>query len=141
MNVGWIWIISVLLIGSVYDCKYYKLPLWLLVLGVLGGLFCWVYQGEGVSESLISLLPGLAALGLSYITREQIGYGDGILLLMIGICVGLQHSIWIIFTALLGSFVASLFLIIFRKARGRERIPLVPYLWMGAMIVMIGSLI
>ena len=36
-------------------------------------------------EWLLSLLPGAGFLTLSYISREQVGYGDGLLLLTVGI--------------------------------------------------------
>ena len=39
-------------------------------------------------EWLLSLLPGAGFLTLSYISREQVGYGDGLLLLTVGIWLG-----------------------------------------------------
>lgn len=141
MILRWFLIIAVLVVGSIYDCKYYKLPIWLLGLGLLGGLFCWMLQGKELTELLPGMLPGLVALVLSYITQEQIGYGDGIILLIIGCCLGVKYCVWIVFAALLGCFLTSLLLIIFHKAKKKARIPFVPYMCIGTIVVMIGSLI
>ena len=43
-------------------------------------------------EWLLSLLPGAGFLTLSYISREQVGYGDGLLLLTVGIWLGFGQT-------------------------------------------------
>ena len=62
-------------------------------------------------EWLLSLLPGAGFLTLSYISREQVGYGDGLLLLTVGIWLG--------------------FGLMRKKIRKQDSIPLVPFLLLG----------
>lgn len=146
MSLGfWIYISAVLLVGSVYDYKYYKLPVWLLSFGMAGGVIGIAYgyfaEGMPLFEVLSCIFPGIVSLILSYITREQIGYGDGVLLLAIGGCLGLEKTVWIVFAGLLGSFLISVFLIIFQKAEKGRRLPFVPFLCVGTVLVMIRSLL
>lgn len=135
-----IYISIILLIGSIYDCKYYKLPVWLLTGGMTGAAvgigYCLVLEKRNLTEVLCCLLPGMVSLILSYITREQIGYGDGMLLLAIGGCMGAENSVWIVFAALLGSFVVSIFFVVFRRAGKDRRLPFVPFLFLGTVVVL-----
>lgn len=141
----WIFISIVLLVGSIYDGRFFYLPVWLLIIGSLGGLLGCVYYclGEGVMplEVLLRFMPGIVVLLLAYATREQIGYGDAILLMAIGGCVGCEKTLWILFVALLGTFIASVCLLVTGKARRDRRLPFVPFLLGGNMLVMLGSLV
>ena len=67
-------------------------------------------------EWLLSLLPGAGFLTLSYISREQVGYGDGLLLLTVGI---------ILCSVLCGVLLMR------KKIRKQDSIPLVPFLLLG----------
>lgn len=145
MSLGlWVYISVILLVGSIYDCKYYKLPVWLLTCGMAGGvagiLYSFFVEGNTLLDVLYCILPGIVSLLLSYITQEQIGQGDGVLLLAIGGCVGLEKTVWIVFAGLLGSFLISVFLIIFQKAKKNRRLAFVPFLFGGTVAVMIRDL-
>ena len=72
-------------------------------------------------EWLLSLLPGAGFLTLSYISREQVGYGDGLLLLTFGVLT-------------LGLILCSVLcgvLLMRKKIRKQDSIPLVPFLLLG----------
>ena len=72
-------------------------------------------------EWLLSLLPGAGFLTLSYISREQVGYGDGLLLLTVGIWLGFGQT----FGVLCGVLLMR------KKIRKQDSIPLVPFLLLG----------
>lgn len=133
-----VYITVILIIGSVYDWKYYGLPVWLLLMSILGGLGGALYSLLGKDASLINVgmafLPGVIALILSYITREQIGYGDGLLMLAVGGCIGIQQTMVVVGIALGTSFVASVVLVILRKASRTQKLPFVPFLCVGWLI-------
>lgn len=132
-----------LLVGSVYDCKYYRLPVWLLFLSVSTGmvscLFARFEGGKGTMEVMCCMLPGMISLLFSYATGEQLGYGDGIFLLAIGGCFGLRQTLWVILIGIFGSFLASIFLILFRKAKKNRRLAFVPFLLCATILVMVGD--
>lgn len=140
-----IYISLILLIGSVYDWKYYGLPVWLLLISILGGLGGALYSLLGKDASLINVgmafLPGVIALILSYITREQLGYGDGLLILALGGCLGLQHTIVVVGIALGASFVTSVALVLSRKVSRTQKIPFVPFLCVGWLIAWGGGVL
>lgn len=142
---GNVYITVVLIIGSVYDWKYYGLPVWLLLISILGGLGGAVYSLLGKDVSLMNVgmafLPGAIALILSYITKEQLGYGDGLLILALGGCMGLQQTIVVVGIALGVSFVTSVALVLSRKATRTQKIPFVPFLCIGWFIAWGGGVL
>ena len=131
------------MVGSIYDWKYRSVPVWILIVGGLGGMagiLCTLVGTYGRStEVWLALLPGAMALLLAYITREQIGYGDGVLLLIMGGCLGSYKVIVALLVAIAGSGVVSMLLLICRKAERSSRIPFVPFLCMGSFVTMLGG--
>ena len=50
-------------------------------------------QADAVQFLLTAILPGCVLLLIGKITRQEIGYGDGILLLVCGLCLGDRKSV------------------------------------------------
>ncbi len=144
MIIGWIFVLVVLLIGSIYDIKSYSLPMGLVLVGLGGGLVGWGYAlcvGECAWwEMLVCLLPGGLFAILAFLTKEQIGYGDSLLLLMLGGCVGGEATVRIWICGLVVSFFISVLLLVLRKADKKTRIPFVPCLLLGSLIIGAGGL-
>lgn len=145
MKLSGAYMVAVLLIGSVYDWKYFSLPVWLLAVSVLGGICGVMYSLFWEDATLFSVgmafLPGVSALLLSYITREQIGYGDGILLLAMGGSMGLEAVIVAVGIALAASFVVSVTLVVLKKVGRAQKLPFVPFLFLGSIITWGGGLL
>ena len=83
---------------------------------------------------LIGTLPGFFLLTVGWSTRQQVGYGDGIVLLVIGIYLGFSASLSILLTALLLIAPVSLFYIVCRKAGRKKQLPFVPFLFAGYLL-------
>lgn len=143
MKVFAIFVIILLIIGSVYDWKYRGLPVWLLLVGGLGGLagliYAWCCTDQGIIRTGMALAPGAVALLLSYVTREQIGYGDGVLLLIMGGCLGRANVIAALFVALAVTCIIGITLLVSGKAKHSSRIPFVPFLCIGSIVVALGG--
>mgnify|MGYP002544974469 FL=1 len=73
-------------------------------------------------EWLLSLLPGAGFLTLSYISREQVGYGDGLLLLTVGIWLGFGQTFGVLTLGLILCSVLCGVLLMRKKIR-------IPYRW------------
>lgn len=112
-----------------------------LRLSVITALCCTALQFFLKNCQIIDLLiwilcgsiVGLVLLLLGVLTRESIGYGDGISVLVIGIALGLKGSFLICSLAFLLSAVTALFLII-RKASRKATLPFLPFLCAGYVI-------
>ena len=75
-----------------------------------------------------ALLPGGLLLLCGRITRQAIGYGDGLLLLICGIYLGGKTAGILFMTGLFFLFPMSLCLLISGKAGRKTQIPFAPFL-------------
>lgn len=134
-----------LLVGSIYDGKTLTLPVWLLILGGFEGIISGVYLLISGSfrwwEMLWALLPGGISLLLAWATGQQLGYGDGWVLLILGGCLGPEKILWVWMLGLIGSFLVSVVLLVLGKATKSTRLPFVPFLFLGYLLVAGGGLV
>lgn len=82
----------------------------------------------GIMDCLLSLLPGMGCFMVSFLTREQLGYGDSLVIAVCGFSLGMEQTMELLMT---GFFLAALWavgLCIFRGADRRKEIPLMPFL-------------
>ena len=124
-----IWILGIWLgIESAWDLKYKEIPLWFSVLGgVVGLLFCIAEKRE-LLQIMFSLIPGVLVLLFSWLTKEVIGYGDGMVLLVLGTYMKLSEILSIGMLAFGVAGVVALALLVFYKKAGRYRMPFIPFL-------------
>ena len=115
-------------IQGVMDFKYKEIPLWFTLLGGVVGIVICVREERTVFELLVSCLPGLVVIFFSWMTKEIIGYGDGIVLLVMGFYLSLSQVLSVgMFAVFIAGIVALILLTIFQK-RGSYRIPFIPFL-------------
>ena len=110
------------------DYKYKEIPLWLSLLGGgIGVIFC-IYEGREWTNILLACVPGILALVFSFFTQEVMGYGDGIVFVVMGIFMSVSQILSIGMIAfILAGVVALALLVVFRK-RGNYQIPFIPFL-------------
>lgn len=115
-------------IQGVMDFKYKEIPLWFTLLGGVVGIVICVREERTVFEVLVSCLPGLVVIFFSWMTKEIIGYGDGIVLLVMGFYLSLSQVLSVgMFAVFIAGIVALILLTVFQK-KGSYRIPFIPFL-------------
>lgn len=111
-----------------FDYKYKEIPILVTILGAGVGICFCVAEMRSITDLLIACLPGMAALGFSWISRETMGYGDGIVLGMMGLYLSITQLISIGLQAFgVAGVVALILLVLFHK-NGNYRIPFIPFL-------------
>ena len=113
------------------DLKYKEIPLWLAIFGgVVGMVFC-ILERRTLGDVVLSCLPGVIALIFSKLTNEVMGYGDGVVFLVMGIFLSLERLLAIGMLAFLIAGVAALVLLVIFRKKGNYRIPFLPFLCMA----------
>ena len=124
-----------LCICTVFDIRKKEIPLILAGVGMAAavGFTVWRIGNRSVfaAQILLSLLPGLFFLLVSWCTKEKVGYGDGILLLITGLVVGFYLCLTGLCISLFLSALFGVVLLFLHKAKKNSRIPFVPFLTMG----------
>ncbi|MBU3876517.1 prepilin peptidase [Faecalicatena sp. AGMB00832] len=114
---------------SIIDIRIRKLPVWILAAGgIAAGVLC-VYQG---AIPLVLAVAG-AAVGIvfsvvSKMTDEGFGYGDSILILVLGIYLGFWNLLGVLASAFLLSAIFAMFALGLHKFDRSIGYPFVPFL-------------
>lgn len=117
-------------IMGILDARYRRIPFWLLGMGIPVAAAIAVRELLGgdleMAEFLAPLIPGIVLL-LAGVAKKA-GYGDGMVLLLLGV-MNIRGEIMRIF--LMSLFFMSLFavvMLVLRKVKRETRLPYLPFL-------------
>lgn len=136
----WIEILLFLFLGicALRDGIKKEIPLGIVWIGIAVALILHAANAMG-EETWLSIgaavLPAAMFWMLSFISGEKVGYGDGWVLLMIGLFVGTIKCFLILMAGLILESVILLILLAFHKIRKDGEVPFVPFLLLGLGVV------
>lgn len=131
-NVKIIGIIIFLLICSIQDIKEKRISVKRLVLfGVLFLGMSLAFENRTLEERLYSMLPGMIAFALAFLTKEQVGYGDAACLAVLGSAVSSAVLLGAVMGGLFLISVCSMVLLAGKKADRKTTLPFLPFLTAG----------
>lgn len=127
-------------VSTYFDFRWRRIPVWVLGMGVIFLCVSMIVQGEKPGLAyLISLIPGAFMIMLSFITKENIGYADGISVLILGGMAGIRNCIWVMCISLMMISLVGLCLIALKRANRKTRIPYVPFVFAAQALLLIGT--
>ena len=106
-----------------------------IVMGIVYVLWEWQQQLADWQDKSLSLIPGIIFLIIARLSKEKIGYGDGILFLVLGICMEAKEiwNLWQI--ALLLSTMISVLMMIIKRWKLCSTVAFVPFVWLAHLII------
>lgn len=126
---------------SIMDTRSKKVPVWMLWIGAAAAVCVLLYDGisGGLNgwQECRALLPGAILLAVAYVTGKA-GPADGVILMLLGVFMGYEDCVA---ASLGGLFLIALFSIVMlalRRVKKDTRIPFVPFLAVGWLIVICG---
>lgn len=127
-----------LVVLSIEDIKHKKIS---LIIILIGGLclftFSLAMSELSIRDRIGGIMIGGFMLLISYLTRGQIGLGDGLVLSIIGISYGFLMNLNLLILGLILSSIFSILLLICKKAKKKSTIPFIPFLLAGYLGVLI----
>lgn len=137
----WVKVILFLLLGicAVFDSIRQEIPLAVVWLGIALAVLWHLWDGQEEMTwvtAVLSVFPGAAFWAVSFLTVEKVGYGDGWMLVMIGLFTGPGICFMILLTGLMLESVVVLVLLAVRKISTDKTVPFAPFLLMGMGVVM-----
>lgn len=139
MNLAWMVNIVMLAFCSIQDIREKEISLWKLkIYGFLAAAVS-IWEIFPLKDNLftlicrffVGLLPGLFLLILAKITKQAVGYGDGLVLLFIGGSLGFWECLSILFAGLFSVFLAAVFSALLLGRKKDMEIPFIPFLLTG----------
>lgn len=125
-------------VGTYFDLKDRELPGRFLGFFVVLGLICnviWKYQS--IDSVIVGACIGMAFLFAGWVTKEAIGYGDGIGLIILGIFEGWKGLSPIVITAFLLSGIYGLWSLIGGGKSADDIMPFYPFLLLSFLGVLL----
>ncbi len=136
-------LIVLLLVASVVDFRIKEIHIAVIIgCGLLSLVYsiAAVYLGEcTVFDTLLALIPGAIMLLVSRLSRQRLGYGDGLMALAVAPVFGLEGVMFALFIAFSASGMLSIILLILRKAGRNTRIPFLPFMTVGLGVMMLAK--
>ena len=127
--------VSVFACSACMDIKYRMINKKLVVgyfLAAVGGHL--VMRDRGAAEMVMSLIPGGICMLFSWITRQGLGLGDSLLILICGISLGLSKCAAITVFAFFWAGIWALIQFGSGRVQRKKEIPFVPFLLVGAVV-------
>ncbi|EOS49347.1 hypothetical protein C809_01576 [Lachnospiraceae bacterium MD335] len=103
----------------------------LMLVGLLGAV---VNRSIGIWEIVGGALIGVCAVGLSMVGREQIGRGDGLVIIAMGLILGFRKCLTAVCIASLIMTLVSVFVLVLRKGNRHTRLAFIPALFIGYVV-------
>lgn len=112
--------------------------IFVLMIVCFAGAFIKVFINKefGIWEIIGGVLIGFCAIGLSMVSREQIGRGDGLVIVAIGLMLGFRKCLFAVCMASIIMTLVSVIVLILRKGNRNTRLPFVPALFAGYVMCM-----
>lgn len=126
---------------AVWDLRYCRVPVWLVGLGgiiltvvsIQGGL----WERASPTELAWRFWPGVFLLAAAFVRKA--GWADGAVLLLLGMILTPGECSIGFAVSLFLSCVVSLLLLTFRKIKLCQKLPYLPFLWMGYLAQAVGA--
>ena len=118
------------------DWKKREVPVVLLIAVALMGMGFCILERRPIESVIYACVPGILMLIFSKISRESMGYGDGLLLLGMGAFLTYKSVVVISLMALGIGGIIALVLVAMCHKKGNFEIPFIPFLTLSYMIWM-----
>ena len=118
-----------LMINTVLDIRKREISIKLSgIFGIIGILIVGMNF-----ERVMGVVLGLLTLGVARLVKD-FGMGDGVVILILGLLLGLIHTLNILLIASILASGIGLFLLIIKKKTVKYELPFVPFLLVGFLV-------
>lgn len=132
MNIRECVLLAFLGLNTISDIRTKKVLIWSAwVFGVFGLLYGLLTKELVSPQVITALLPGSICLIISKVTKESMGYGDGIIILVMGVYISTQKLIGSLVLALIFAALWSILLLVLFRKKKQDEFPFVPFVLLG----------
>ena len=121
-------------IAAYEDLKTREISMkWFVIFGMLAISCNLLWRYQSIWCVLTGICVGSVFMIISRLTKEAIGYGDSLGVLVLGIFAGGENLLNMVFWAGMLCGVYGLWMILRFKRSGKDTLPFFPFLFFGAM--------
>ncbi len=124
---------------AVIDGLKREIPIVIVWIGIIVAVIlrlCGTIGDGSAVMAALSVIPGVMLWMISFVTREKVGYGDGWMLIMIGLFAGMWRCFLILLIGLISESLIVLVLLAVQRISHDRKIPFAPFLLFGMGVVL-----
>lgn len=121
---------------SIEDIRTKQVPVTGILLLGMGLLLCRLWERTEFLPMALGVVPGLLAMLLAVATKEQIGLGDGLVLVALGFGNDMVKVISMLCAAFFLAGIWAVLLLVIKKTGKKQSFPFLPFLLAGYGIVL-----
>lgn len=130
-------VLGLLGLCSLEDVRHKRLTIVYILMFGIGGLILHLFAPVcSIYSILCGMLLGIAMILVSFITRGNVGIGDGMLLLVTGVYLGGYGNLQLLMTGLLLAALWALGLLMLKKKKGKDEIAFAPFLLLSYFVLL-----
>lgn len=107
-----------------------------IVWGLSGIIWMFLDSDFGWIAGLAGLIPGISLAALGVLSRGAVGFGDGLLLMVTGLYLGIQTTAAGLFWGLIICAAWGIIMIFLRRGTRNTELPFAPFLLIGVLLNM-----
>ena len=128
-------VLIILIISSIVDIRKKEISIWAIracmLVSVIRVIAECVGKNLDAAETIVCLLPGVFLLCMAFLSRQSVGYGDGLLALCAAPALGANATCLGFLAAIFISGITSALLLVIKKVGKNSRLPFVPFMTVG----------
>lgn len=130
-------LIAVLVGLSAQDMKKKKISLIPVIGMFMIGIITVCMEKYRLTGLLFALMPGVFMLVFAKLSNEQVGYGDGLILLALGLLLNEAQLYFTLMVAMILVFCVSVVMLLTKKGTKKTTLPFVPFLTLSCLLSVI----
>ena len=126
-----------LFVLAVCDMFTKSVYIWLLAIGGIPAAISFVFEADGITlpQRAAGLGLGLVILIAAKLSKEKIGYGDGAVLCVIGISLGIYTAFFLTAVSLFLLLAYSIAMLARGRLGRKSRVPFIPFVFAGYVLM------
>lgn len=120
-----------LCVVSIIDIRTNKIPIPAICLMTVLGMLNMIFLRESSLVSIMGFIPGMLFLTIAFFTNQQIGYGDALIIWIMGFYFNIDILCGMLMLAFTCASLLSLGLIVVKRSKRNTEIAFTPFLVLG----------
>ena len=132
-------LIGILGVHSLEDIRDQKITVTITLFSAIVGILLHLFfPGISIFEMIAGMVSGMGILLLGRVTGGGIGMGDGLVFMLTGLYLGAAENLALMCISFFLASAWGIFLLLSRLCSRQERIPFVPFLFLGYLCMIAG---
>ena len=96
-----------------------------------------IWKETEIVQCAAGLFVGILFVGISKITKEDLGYGDSYLIVILGVYMGIWKLLLLLFISFSLAAVFSILLVVINQSNKKKAFPFIPFITAGYLVLLI----